>query len=162
METLHAEGESPFVVKEDRTSASNDTAEDTPYAECPVDGCGELLPLRELEYHIELHDEERSDHFQYKPTPSTPPNAAKEAEPLPLRPSRSRREAEGNREPNHSSTSERQAKAISAWRQLLKMPSASTVNGFLFKARTHDGKKASIGSSSRSFTRGRRLGVSGL
>ncbi|KAK4241239.1 peptidase family C78-domain-containing protein [Achaetomium macrosporum] len=158
METLHAEGESPFVVKEERTPAHIDTSEDTPYAECPVEGCGELLPLQELEYHVELHAEESSDHLQDESAPPPEPGAGKEAEFSPSSPSRSRREAGRNREPDHSSKSERQAKAISAWRQLLKMPSSSTVHGFLSKARTQDGKQDNIGSVSRSFTRGRRLG----
>ncbi|KAK3308660.1 peptidase family C78-domain-containing protein [Chaetomium strumarium] len=159
METLHAEGESPCVVKEDWSPASIDTPEDTPYTECPVDGCGELLPLQELEYHMELHAEESSDDLQDESAPSTEPHATtKEAELLSSGPSRARREAEGNREPNHSSTSERQAKAISSWRQLLRMPGALTVNVFLPKSLTRDGKQAGVGSNTRSFTRGRRLG----
>ncbi|RDW89405.1 hypothetical protein BP6252_01437 [Coleophoma cylindrospora] len=71
METLHAEGESPFVVRDDASVAAlisptsdsdhNKADEDVQYANCPVDGCGEVLLLSDFDNHIRLHDVEDSD-----------------------------------------------------------------------------------------------------
>lgn len=148
METLHPEGESPFVVKEDNAPENTEAAEDISYVECPVDSCGEVLLLQELEYHLELHSEESGDHLQ-DPAPDTG------AETTPSGPSRAHREAERHRRSDHEpGHSDRQAKAISAWKRLLKMPGTSSTHRILSK-RSHDEK---TGGHS---TRGKRLGVSG-
>ena len=88
VETTHAEGPSPFVVNGEEatdyggggsgalvhTAAAGHAVEQSPlpgsssaaagdedaeqYAECPVEGCGEMLELFEIEYHLELHEAE--------------------------------------------------------------------------------------------------------
>ncbi|KAJ8064515.1 hypothetical protein OCU04_006847 [Sclerotinia nivalis] len=58
METLHAEGESPFITKDSASVIAMVDQEDVNYADCPVDGCGEMVLFDELESHIEMHGEE--------------------------------------------------------------------------------------------------------
>jgi hypothetical protein len=62
METLHPEGgESPFVAREDASVAAlKEREEEEEYINCPVDGCGEALLLRDLEGHVEMHEEEEA------------------------------------------------------------------------------------------------------
>ena len=66
METLHAEGESPFVVNDDAASvaailALGEKEGQVQYVDCPVEGCGEALLLTEIESHIEMHAAESQD-----------------------------------------------------------------------------------------------------
>lgn len=60
---MHAEGDSPFVVKDDENE-TGDTGFDTTlqvsnlsnnYVECNVDGCGEDILVAELDAHLTLH-----------------------------------------------------------------------------------------------------------
>ncbi|KAI5921318.1 peptidase family C78-domain-containing protein [Camillea tinctor] len=75
METQHAEGTSPFVVDgyystEGGGGATSSSAVDSSdasfgddgvqFAECPVDGCEEIVTLAELDDHIELHAAEEA------------------------------------------------------------------------------------------------------
>jgi zinc finger-containing ubiquitin peptidase 1 len=59
IETHHAESQSPFVVSEDLVSTEQDVQSEDQYAECPVDGCGEIILVPEMDEHLELHVEER-------------------------------------------------------------------------------------------------------
>jgi hypothetical protein len=63
MEKMHPEdGESPFVAKDDASIAALISFDDEPdgrYANCTMEGCGEALPLTELQSHIEMHQEEQ-------------------------------------------------------------------------------------------------------
>ena len=148
METLHPEDKSPFVLQEDNAPENTEAAEDISYVECPADSCGEVLLLQELEYHLELHSEESGDHLQ-DPGPDT------KAETTPSGPSRAHREAERHRRSDHEPEhSDRQAKAISAWKRLLKMPASSSTHRVLSPKRAHDDKTGGH------FSRGIRLGVS--
>jgi hypothetical protein len=148
METLHPEGESPFVLKEDNAPENTEASGDISYVECPVDSCGEILLLQELEYHLELHSEESGDHLQ-DPGPDT------KVETPPSGPSRAHREAERHRRSDHEPEhSDRQTKAISAWKRLLKMPGPSSTYKVLSPKRSHDDKTGGH------FSRGKRLGVS--
>lgn len=61
METLHAEGESPFVAKDSASVIAMVDPDDIDYADCPVDGCGEMVLFSELDSHIEMHGEEDGD-----------------------------------------------------------------------------------------------------
>ena len=161
IETLHSEGESPFLVKEDSTPETAATSEDPQYVECPVDSCGELLLLQELDYHLELHEQESGEPGE----PDSPCQGEtnvldSEREPRPASShsgiSRARREAERQAASGHGhETKSRQAKAISAWRRLLKMPGSSSAQKLIPRRRHHDETKSSGASS----TRGRRLGV---
>ncbi|EHA57034.1 hypothetical protein MCOR27_009683 [Pyricularia oryzae] len=68
MEHVHPEGESPFVARDSNNSSTVSAAanggfalDDTAgiqYAECTVDGCGEVVRGDEMEYHVELHAQE--------------------------------------------------------------------------------------------------------
>jgi hypothetical protein len=65
METLHAEGDSPFVVKDDASVAAvlaleyDESPEEAEYTSCPVEGCGEQLLWAEMDSHLELHTAEQ-------------------------------------------------------------------------------------------------------
>ncbi|SPQ21693.1 fa9a5c6c-dce3-4cae-b8b9-54acbdfda4b4 [Thermothielavioides terrestris] len=160
METLHAEDDLPLGVKEEnsyRASASADNAEDAPYAECPIEGCGELLALQELDYHIELHAEQSSEHLRDASTPAPEPDSRAG---LPLSgPSRAQREAQRQGESDLASVeNSSQSKAISAWRRLLKMPGSSSTNVVSHAKSLQDEKKPTSPYS----IRGRRLGKAQL
>ena len=64
METLHAEGYSPFMVNDEASIAAvmalsqRDSSE---YVNCQVDGCGEAILLTELDDHMEMHGAEGDD-----------------------------------------------------------------------------------------------------
>src|SRR5690606_951139 len=97
METLHAEGESLFVSKEvDNASNGIKGSDDPPYAECPVEGCGELLLLDEMEYHIELHAGEAGTEAEFSQIQSNCAQAGSSSS----SPSRSHRETERQRRPD--------------------------------------------------------------
>lgn len=53
VETYHSDGDSPFIVNDATSAASDD--DDAHYAQCPVEGCGEALLLTELDSHIDMH-----------------------------------------------------------------------------------------------------------
>ncbi|KAI1633659.1 peptidase family C78-domain-containing protein [Biscogniauxia mediterranea] len=64
METQHAEGKSPFVVVDENPTEGGAGAIDSDasgggeadqFAECPVDGCEEIVTLAELDDHVEFH-----------------------------------------------------------------------------------------------------------
>lgn len=152
METLHAEGDSPFEVKENGDNGDNGMKgdEELVYVDCPVDGCGEVLLLGEMEFHIELHaheagpnlDTELASSSDHSARPSTSSSS----------PSRSHRDAERQRRAE-SAVSSRQAKAISALKKLLKMPNSTSA---LSSRHRKDVKPAATTEASR----GKRLGVS--
>jgi hypothetical protein len=153
METEHPEGETPFVANEDSVPDRAGDAEDVSYVECPVDGCNEILVIQELDYHLELHSEE-SDH-QPEEGLATASESDTKTETTPSGPSRAHRDAERQRRSEHGSgTGDRQQKAISAWKRLLKMPVPSSSHGILSSKRSREDKHKSGHS-----TQGRRLGV---
>ncbi|EON96155.1 putative peptidase family c78 protein [Phaeoacremonium minimum UCRPA7] len=123
METLHAEGKSPFIADSgpqqellpDQDQDQDQDGEDQ-YAECPVEGCGEVLLVDELDYHLELHDEESDA------------GAAAEASEQPVPPPRdehpraSRRAAERERQHGRTSVTKRNEGAIQTWKKLFGVP----------------------------------------
>ncbi|KAM7195993.1 zinc finger with UFM1-specific peptidase domain protein [Rhypophila sp. PSN 637] len=159
METLHPEeGDSPFTVKLDATNPStgNNVAADEldlEYIDCLVDGCGELLPRSEMDYHLELHAEEAGvGEPTSSPSPETTPvadsgapSASLSGGPSPSSRSHHRRDKDRDRDrdrererdkdgSSRNGYSERsshhrkshptpKSKAISAWKSLFKMPS---------------------------------------
>lgn len=150
METLHAEGDSPFEIKENRDNRIK-ADEELTYAECPVDGCGEVLLLDEMEYHIELHGLESGQNIESELASSTDHSAYASGSSTP---SRSHREAERQRR-TESAVSGSQAKAISAWKKLLRMPESTST---LSSRRRKDVKPAGPPDASR----GKRLGVGSM
>lgn len=158
METLHPEnGDSPFAIKSDDAASGTGSGvaadEDLEYVDCPVEGCGEMLPRAEMDYHLELHAEEAGvGDSRSSPSPETAPVAVADSGPSlsasgPAPSSRTnhrhnRRDKDRDRDRDrerdsprngHSdsrsshhkeSSSTPQSKAISAWKRLLKMPSS--------------------------------------
>ncbi|KAK4127700.1 DUF1671-domain-containing protein [Parathielavia appendiculata] len=150
IETLHSEGESPFTAREDSAVEDSGTTENLDYVECPVDGCGDLIVLQELDYHLELHSQEEADSVQEK----SAVKSVTEAAPCTSGPSRMHREAGRHRQStDDSDKNDRQANAISAWRRLLKMPGSSSGHGILSFKRQQNEKHSSAGHS----IRGKRL-----
>lgn len=164
METFHPEGggdlNSQFGVEEDdNASGRPGTAEDISYVECPVDGCGEILLLQELDYHLELHSEESGHHLQQESASVPPVPPAKTEMAPPSGPSRAHRQAERHRRSDHEpEKNDRQAAAVSTWKRLLGMPVSSTAHKILSSERPHDAKHTSSGHSHR----GERLGEAQL
>ncbi|KXX81765.1 Zinc finger with UFM1-specific peptidase domain protein [Madurella mycetomatis] len=159
METLHSEGDSPFAVKEDHASDSAGTGDDPQYAECPIEGCGELLLLQELDYHLELHGEESGHNHLEEASVSQPPEHDAHIASSASGPPRSHWEPERQRRPDHGAqATSRQAKAISAWRRLLRMPGSSSAHKLLPKRR-HQDETQTAGAHP---ARGKRLGKSHL
>jgi len=153
METLHAEGDSSFEVKENCNNGDSHVKadEELVYAECPVDGCGEVLLLDEMEYHLELHGLESGQSTEVEPASSTDHSAHASGSSTP---SRSHREAERQRR-TESAVSGNQAKTISAWKKLLRMPESTST---LSSRRRKDVKPTAPPDTSR----GKRLGVGSM
>lgn len=131
METFHAESQSSLDLNGE---ASAGKFEESEYMECPIEGCGEVLLLDEMDFHVELHAEEAELYSE----PQEPPTISKAEGPTPGS-SRSRSPP--------PAVSSRQQTAIQAWRNLLAMPSS--------KRRASDGEKHSVISAAQA----RRLGV---
>lgn len=63
METIHPEGDSPFIVKDDEDKTSDigygatfqASSLQNNFVECNVDGCGEGILIAELGAHLDLH-----------------------------------------------------------------------------------------------------------
>lgn len=66
VETLHSEGDSPFLVKDSESHEpdsegrlrSNPKDVEEEYVECHVEGCGETLLLSEIVEHLDMHSTE--------------------------------------------------------------------------------------------------------
>jgi zinc finger-containing ubiquitin peptidase 1 len=131
METLHAEGDSPFVVKDDASIAAvlafeyEQNPEDSEYSSCPVEGCGEQLLVAELDSHIELHAAEQD----------TGDDCGHVSKKLKLEPeietsfdtklSHALRNIGDDDDISESPSPERQSTAKAKWKSLLKMPETS-------------------------------------
>jgi hypothetical protein len=107
--------------------------EEGQYADCPIEGCGEILLLDEMDYHLELHDQEvvdiaGQDHVTAKQEQQQQLHDAEE--PRAGSSSSHHRSSPGhaNRKDKPStstSSSSKQQTAISAWKHILNMPSSS-------------------------------------
>ncbi|KAK8047626.1 hypothetical protein PG996_015690 [Apiospora saccharicola] len=151
METQHSEGKSPFAVDEDHhdhpqeaikhedgdedasSSSVAPSVEEVQFAECPIEGCGEVVTLAEYDDHIELHNLEEAagdtssrsasgspfhqyaanrDGYQSPYAEQQEPAAAAVVVPPVRRPHRT------------DGTSGR-GNSITAWKQILQMPNAT-------------------------------------
>ncbi|TVY49498.1 Zinc finger with UFM1-specific peptidase domain protein [Lachnellula occidentalis] len=128
METLHAEGDSPFIVKDDASIAAILASEyDEPeYSPCPVEGCGEQLLFAEFDSHLELHAAEQDagdgcDHVSKKLRLEPEIEAT-----FDTKLSHALRNIGGDEDVSESPSPERQATAKAAWKGLLKMPETSS------------------------------------
>lgn len=130
---MHSEGKSPFIVDEREEgeeeeeeedpraaadNASNDE-EERMFAECPIDGCGEVITLAELEDHIELHAAEEPSSV----TGSL--DAARLGRLEENDPPRSRRQRDGDGDAEPAQH-QRNAESIAKWKRILHMPSSSS------------------------------------
>ena len=150
METLHAEGDSPFVVKDDASIAAvlaleyDQNPEDPEYSCCPVEGCGEQLLFAEFDSHLELHaaEQDAGDECGHvsKKLKLEPEIAASFDTKL----SHALRNIGDDDDISECPSPERQATAKAVWKGLLKMPETSP--------------KKVVASASKSVRR--RLGVS--
>ncbi|TVY88874.1 Zinc finger with UFM1-specific peptidase domain protein [Lachnellula willkommii] len=131
METLHAEGESPFVVRDDASIAAvlaseYDENPDKPkYSSCPVEGCGEQLLFAEFDSHLELHAAEQDaddgcDHVSQKLKLEPEMEAT-----FHTKLSHALRNIGGGDLITECPSPEQQARAKAAWKGLLKMPETS-------------------------------------
>jgi hypothetical protein len=117
METFHPEGKSPFITEDDRVSEKGKEPEKQEYAECPIEGCGEVLLVEDLNYHVELHAQENDMDSDEDGSTEAPPVEKAVQEPK-------------RRQPKPPSAAEsRQRKAISVWRTILSMPSSKKQAG---------------------------------
>lgn len=117
METFHAEAQSPSQVDEEIFPAKG---ADDEYVECPIDSCGEVVLMREIGFHIELHAEEEELDRPSQGSPDVTSQGSPDvttAEGVTPGPSRTR-------SPQPSPTSSRQQNAIQTWRSILSMPSS--------------------------------------
>lgn len=166
MESRHPEGKSPFIVEEGASGSATGTApdEEVTYAECPVDGCGEIILETELGYHIELHGEEDDDdpvvtreresgiEANERAGKYHSPYGNQENIPPPSGGSRSRGRP--------ADSKNRQTGSIQKWKQLLAMPSG--LKGNRTGPLGADGARKRLGVSSpvvaRPLSRGGRSG----
>jgi zinc finger-containing ubiquitin peptidase 1 len=139
METLHTEGQSPFIAEE----ATGDSEEQQLYAECPVDGCCEAILVVELDDHLELHTEQDShmmpDEKNVVEPSSSLSNIGNTDTPLEIRSIESRPSRGGR-----ALSRERQRSTIQQWRQLLAKPSRNGSSRHETQARltaSHQGRK---------------------
>ena len=156
IESLHAEPEDQLYSEQEKAQASTSKEEEAgQYAECPIEGCGEMLLIDEIDYHLELHDQEVVDM-----DPAGQDHAGKqeqqqqrqnEAEGTRSGPSSSRRRSStgpaSQKENHRASSSSKQQTAISAWKNILNMPSSR---------RLTDAEKRAAATA----VPGKRLGVS--
>ncbi|OIW29870.1 DUF1671-domain-containing protein [Coniochaeta ligniaria NRRL 30616] len=132
IESLHAEGQPYSEVGKAQASTSKEE-EEGQYAECPIEGCDEILLLDEMDYHLELHDQEvvDMDHASLDHVSTMQEQQPHEAEGSRPGPSSSRHRSSSGH-PTHrdkpstssSPSNSRQQSAISAWKNILNMPSS--------------------------------------
>ncbi len=178
METFHPEGQSPFVPMDpehpsahasEPSSDPGKSSNDEQYLACPVSGCGEILLMDEMDFHIEMHAEEAEgdEHPESQIQDSDISHGAREADETAKSnpadgPSRIRRERERDREagkgrerdrgretrrersPPEAAVS-RQAKAIKAWKNLLHMPSPRRQAGTPASEGSEKSKRLGVG-----------------
>jgi hypothetical protein len=157
IESLHAEGQPYSENKKAQTSTMKEE-EEGQCAECPIEGCGEILLLNELDYHLELHDQEVADMDnagQDQVSSKEEQQQLSEAEGSRPGPSSSRHRSSPGHATQTKKTSttsgggnSRQQTAISAWKNILHMPYPGR--------RVADAEKRAAASAMP----GKRLGVS--
>ncbi|KAL2197569.1 peptidase family C78-domain-containing protein [Corynascus similis CBS 632.67] len=160
METLHPEEDTPSTQEQKGTCDSPGAVEDIPLVECPIDDCEEILSLQDLNYHLELHEDESEGHTLEDKDPGASPKLDNQSGP-----SRAQREAERRRQSGHGlETNEhagkqekqsKSAKASAIWKRILKIPSF-TSDGTLMHI-SHQNEKLPIKPSN-----GKRLGKAHL
>jgi hypothetical protein len=135
METLHAEGKSPFVTNDDDASMAAMISladEDIQYASCPVEGCGEGILLTELDSHIEMHSIEQGDNGSETESENEPdakkPRLKKDVSTaFATKLSNALRNLDDSDKSSSVGTAaNQQTKAKAEWKNLLRMPESSS------------------------------------
>lgn len=131
METVHPEGgESPFIVKDDASTAAVMSLydEEIQYASCPMENCGEAILLSELDSHIEMHGaEEGSDEEEVPDRASKKAKTSEEVkESFGTKLSYALRNLDEGESTPDIAAKGCQPDAVAAWKNLLKMPAASS------------------------------------
>ena len=131
METRHPEGgESPFIVKDDASVAAvlsmgRGGEEEPDFACCPIDSCGEVILLTELDSHIEMHDMESQDIDQDAVSRSKDYEMEDAVQTsFDTKISHELRNLHVQAPSIENDLSEQQASAKAAWKEILKMPQA--------------------------------------
>jgi zinc finger-containing ubiquitin peptidase 1 len=138
LESVHPEGESPFMVKDGFTPSEQLSGPHEPiesseghleFVDCPRQNCGETIMLTELESHMSMHDIENGNEEQNVHQDSNPNKRIRasdsESEPkFDTRLPPALRNLAAHDSPISSSSSSRQAIAKAGWRELLNMPSS--------------------------------------
>lgn len=130
IESLHAEGEL-YSRREKAQASTMKEEEEGQYAECPVAGCGEVLLVDELDYHLELHEQEVADMDHASQGQVTKKQGQRdgargsgtEPSPSPRRQPSPGHTPQREKQPAASgSRSGKQQTAIAAWKNILSMP----------------------------------------
>lgn len=143
METQHSEGKSPFAVDEDHpatqetvkhngdevasSSSVAPSVEEVQFAECPIEGCGEVITLAEYDDHIELHNlEEAAGDTSSRSASGSPYHryANRDGYHSPY-PEQEPAAATATRR-HHADGSSKQGNSIQSWKQILQMPNATS------------------------------------
>lgn len=132
METQHPEGgESPFIVKDDASTAAvlsmsrDDAGDDPEFACCTFEGCGEVILLTELASHIEMHDLESEDDDPGAISDTKEPGSEKAGQSsFDSKVSYQLRNLHVQTSSSEDNSFDRQSKAKAAWKGILTMPQA--------------------------------------
>ena len=114
MESLHAEDQ-PSSLGVSGGQSGDGNVEDTEYVECPVEGCGGVLPIEDVEIHVESHPGESDT--ESGPSPRSPGTSAA--------PQRKNHPSGGDKASpagKPAAASSRQQNAIGIWKKLLSGP----------------------------------------
>jgi hypothetical protein len=150
METRHPEGDDSVFMDDASIAAvmsmNMDEGKDPDFAPCPIDGCGEIILLTELDNHIDMHEMENQDAEQdvmlnAKENEMVDPSAS-----FDTKISHELRNLHAQSPPTSKTLSERQENAKAAWSEILNMPQAPASSSPSLKEKIKG--------------KGRRLGVS--
>lgn len=131
METMHPEGgDSLFLAKDNASIAAvvsdGDEDEDPSFANCPMDGCGEVILLTELDSHIEMHGVEDQDvDEEFMPISREQQIAEVAHTSFENKLSHGIRNLKDQGSSSEGSSSDGQRSAKAAWKSILKMPDTS-------------------------------------
>jgi zinc finger-containing ubiquitin peptidase 1 len=117
IETYHSEGGSGFVAMNESEASKS---EEELYAECPIEGCGEVVAVREMDDHVDFHAQEED---LGGATATAPDVSAAANDERASRGSSSAKSSSSHPDSKRSSRDSKNASAIQSWRQIFSMPS---------------------------------------
>ncbi|KAK8041197.1 peptidase family C78-domain-containing protein [Apiospora phragmitis] len=144
METQHSEGKSPFAVDQDHHPEAikhhdNDgdgddaspsiehSVEEEQFAECPIEGCGEVITLAEYDDHIELHNLEEAAGSSSSRSASGSPfrHVNRDGHQSPYPDQEAAAVPSARRHHHHGDGSSKQSNSIQQWKHIMQMPAAT-------------------------------------